>query len=536
MPKKFPKRPTPFAKTITRTSRGKEQPHIGKEAASLPPSFPVFPVVGVGASAGGLEAFTAFLKHLPTDSGMAFVLIQHLDPKQPSELADLLSKATKMPVLEVSASTPLEPDHVYVMAPGVNLSMSDGQLRTEARSIGWNLPIDHFLRSLAQTRSSKAIGVVLSGTASDGTMGLKAVKAEGGITFAQEPSSAKFDGMPRSAMAAGVVDFVLRPEEIAKRLVKLTRHPSYVVQGSEENENDAQKTESGLNRIFHALRTVTGNDFTHYKHTTIRRRVQRRLILRGIDSVGNYAAYLNEDPAEVRALSDDLLICVTAFFRDPEALEALQGRIFPEVLKNRAPEDPIRIWVPGCATGEEAYSIAICLTEFLDRSGADVPMQIFATDISDNALERARAGIYTTSALAQVSAARLKRFFVKTTGGYQIAKFIRESCIFARQNVTRDPPFRNLDLISCCNLLIYLGPVLQRKVLSTFHYALKPRGFLMLGHSESVGPLSQSFLPQDKRLRLYARRPGQDPLILQILTAEPHEFKDAGPAPTSESE
>jgi two-component system CheB/CheR fusion protein len=303
------------------------------------------------------------------------------------------------------------------------------------------------------------------------------------------------------------VDFVLTPEEIAKRLVRLTRHPSYVPLKSEGDEEDVQKAESELDRIFKVLRTVTGNDFTHYKHTTIRRRLHRRLVLRAFEKLSDYVSYLEENPAEVRALADDLLICVTAFFRDAEALEALDNSVFPQMIKNREPDTPIRIWVPGCATGEEAYSIAICLTEFLERSGATAPMRIFATDISESALEKARAGIYAIPALDGVSPTRLKRFFVKARDGYQIAKSIRSTCIFAQQNVTKDPPFYNLDLISCCNMLIYFGPVLQRKVLSTFHYALKPGGILMLGPSESVGPLSHSFSPLVKKLKLYVNQP-----------------------------
>ena len=403
--------------------------------------------------------------------------------------------------------------------------MSDGHLRAEERVEGRHLPIDYFLRSLASDNTSKAIGIILSGTASDGTLGLKAVKAEGGITFAQEPSSAKFDGKPRSAIAAGVVDFVLAPEEIAKRLVRLAQHP-YAATKTEEDSEAGQETESALNRILHVLRSVTGNDFTHYKHATIRRRIQRRMVLHGSEKPDDYLTYLQENHAEARALADDLLICVTSFFREPEALEVLAARVFPEILKNRSPEDAIRIWVPGCATGEEAYSVAICLTEFLERSGANVPFQIFASDISEGAVEKARAGIYGMPALADVSPARLKRFFVKANGGFQIAKSIRESCIIAKQNIAKDPPFHNLDLITCCNVLIYFGPVLQRKALATFHYALKPGGFLMLGPSESVGPLSHAFSPLDKKFRLYSKQPGSGPLNLPVLASEPLEAGD----------
>ncbi len=478
-----------------------------------------FPIVGVGASAGGLEAFSAFLHYLPTNSGMAFVLIQHLDPRQPSGLTDLLSKATRMPVVEVTADMPIEPNHVYVIAAAVRLRMSDGYIRVEDRAAGRNLPIDYFLKSLSRENTSRAIGIVLSGTASDGTLGLKEVKAEGGITFAQEPSSAKFDGMPRSAIAAGVVDFVLPPQEIARRLIRLVHHPYVARRG---DEDDAQKeTESALNRIFLVLRSVTGNDFTYYKHTTIQRRIRRRMALHSSEKLTDYLAYLQENPAEVRALAEDLLICVTSFFREPESFETLKAKVLPEILKKKSPEEPIRIWVPGCATGEEAYSIAICLNESLERSGAPVPYQIFATDISESAIEKARTGIYPAAALADMSPARVKRFFEKVGGGYQIAKSIRENCIFAPQNVAKDPPFHNLDLISCCNVLIYFGPVLQKKVLSTFHYALKPGGCLMLGPSESVGPLSYAFSPLDKKIRLYSKQPWSPPFSVPYREVEP---------------
>jgi two-component system CheB/CheR fusion protein len=423
--------------TAARTANGKKlfsSPAIKKAEVSSS-----FPIVGVGASAGGLEAFTAFLKGLPSDSGMAFVLIQHLDPKQHSELGELLSRATKMPVVDVAADTLIEPNHVYVKAPAVNLSVADGYLQAKARPEGRNLPIDYFLRSLAQDRRSKAIGIILSGTASDGTVGLKAVKADGGVTFAQEPSSAKVDGMPRSAIAAGVADFVMAPDQMAKRLVRLARHLHLELNSPEDDAG--QEVQFALNRIFQLLRSVTGNDFTHYKHTTIRRRIHRRMVLHANEGLDDYVAYLQENPTEVRALADDLLICVTSFFREPDYFEALATEVFPELLNGKSPEESIRVWVPGCATGEEAYSITICLTEFLERAGANVPIQIFASDISEAAIEKARAGIYAAPALAQVSPGRLRRFFVKANGGYQIAKSIRESCIFAEQNIIERSAF-----------------------------------------------------------------------------------------------
>jgi two-component system CheB/CheR fusion protein len=531
MARKIPRLKKRSAIAAKPASRAKERPSSegtgGEGAQPSVGSKQSFPIVGVGASAGGLEAFTAFLTHLPSDPGMAFVLIQHLDPKQPSQLTDLLSKATKMPVLEVKTDTPVEINHAYVIAPGVCLSISDGHLRAEPRGPGRTLPIDHFLRSLAHDKSSNAVGVVLSGTASDGTLGLKAVKAEGGITFVQDPSSAKFDGMPRSAMAAGVVDFVLAPADIAKRLVQLARHP-YVTSKSDQHPDVAPDADFDLNKTFHLLRTITGNDFTHYKHPTLRRRIHRRMVLHAYEKLSDYATYLQENPAEVRALADDLLICVTSFFREPEAFEVLARKVFPAILKNRPPEDAIRIWVPGCATGEEAYSIAICLTEVLESSGANVPIQIFATDVSESVVEKARAGRYGLPALVDISPARLKRFFVKTNSEYEIHKSIRETCIFAKQNIAKDPPFHNLDLISCCNVLIYFGTVLQRKALSIFHYALRPNGFLMLGPSESLGALPNAFLPVDKKVKLYSKRVGGHPINVQFAANEPLAVKEPG--------
>jgi len=511
-------------KAATPASRGERQNESAQPVAGPKKSFPI---VGVGASAGGLEAFTAFLTHLPSDPGMAFVLIQHLDPNQPSQLPDILSKATRMPVLEVKTDTSVEANRVYVMSPGVCLSLADERLRVEPRSQGRQLPIDFFFRSLASVKTSNAVGIVLSGTASDGTLGLKAVKAEGGITFVQDPKSAKFDGMPRSAVAAGVADFVLPPADIAKRLVQLARHP-YVARKPEPHDDAAQEVGFDLNRIFHLLRTVTGNDFTHYKHSTIHRRIQRRMVLHGDATLGDYVAYLLQNQAETRALADDLLICVTSFFREPEAFEVLAGKVFPAMLKGRSAEDAIRIWVPGCATGEEAYAIAICVTEVLEASGANVPVQIFATDVSEPALDKARAGKYSLPALAEISPARLKRFFAKINGEYQIDKAIRGACIFAKQNITKDPPFRNLDLISCCNVLIYFGAVLQRKALSVFHYALKPNGFLLLGHSETTSPLPKAFLPLDKKVKLYSKKAWDQPLNVPAAMSEPLAGQEPG--------
>ncbi len=467
------------------------------------PAFPA--IVGVGASAGGLEAFTELLNHLPDDTGMAFVLIQHLDPKHESHLAELLSRTCKMPVSEVKGETRADANHVYVIPPRCNLGISDGVLDTSPRpDSGPNMPIDSFLRALAADRGRKALGVILSGTASDGTLGLQAIKAAGGITFAQEMQTAKYDGMPKSAIARGVVDLVLPPAGIARQLVALARSSHLPV---EPGAPIAPPCDPKLAKILRLLRSATGVDFTHYKHSTLTRRIKRRMALRGFETLDAYGRGLERNGEEAKALCETCLITVTQFFREPGIFEELKKRVFPALVENRTSEDPIRIWVPGCATGEEAYSIAICLMQFLDGANVNVPFEIFATDISETAIEKARAGIYTGATLAHVSPQELARFFTPSERGYQIAKIIRDVCVFARHNLAQDPPFSRLDLISCCNVLIYLGGVLQRKVWSTLHYALKPSGFLVLGPSESIGTLTESFHQVGKIHKIYCVRP-----------------------------
>ncbi len=500
-----PKRRTiPSRKTSTAAVRPVSASAIRRPTAELVDGSPA-KIVGVGASAGGLEAFTELLSHLPDDTGMAFVLIQHLDPSHDSHLTELLSKASKMPVSEVKGETRVEANRVYVIPPRCNLGISGGVLDTTARpASGRNMPIDSFLSALAADRGSRALGVGLSGTASDGTLGLQAIKAAGGVTFAQEMRTAKFDSMPRSAIAAGVVDFVLPPAAIARELVAIARNSLSAIDPLEAIEPQRDR---GLTKILRLVRSATRVDFTHYKPSTLTRRIKRRMTLRGFENLEAYSRHLEQNREEANALCEDCLITVTAFFREPAVFEELKRRVFPPLIENRVAGDPIRIWVPGCATGEEAYSIAICLMEFLDDTGVSVPFEIFATDISETAVAKARAGAYSGAALAHVSPQRLARFFTRTERGYQIAKVIRDVCVFARHNVAEDPPFSKLDLISCCNVLIYLGAVLQRKVLSILNYALKPTGFLVLGPSESIGNLSESFHQVDKTHKIYCLLP-----------------------------
>lgn len=492
-----------------------------------------FPVAGVGASAGGLEAFTALLKALPADTGIAFVLVQHMDPTHESILPKLLAKATAMPVHEVGDGMLVEPNRVYVIPPNARMTISQGFLRLTSRAegSGRNLPIDAFFCALAADLQRGAIGIVLSGLASDGTQGLEAIKAEGGITFAQDEKSARFSGMPLSAAAAGCVDSVLPPEEIAAELTRIGRHPYIRSQQLGEPPLPPDSSDEAIRRICVLMRTATGVDFELYKPATVQRRIARRMLLKKAEGLENYLQLLKKDSAEVLALCEDTFIHVTGFFRDPERLEALPTAVFARVLAKRPPGQPLRVWVPGCSSGEEAYSIAMLLLEEFGKQTSQCGIQIFGTDVSERAVEQARAGIYPESAMAQVSRARRARFFVKVEGGYQVANAIRELCVFARHDLTRDPPFSKLDLISCRNVLIYMGPVLQKKVLETLHYALKPAGYLFLGKSESLGEHTNLFVIEDNKNKIYSRRPGAGPPYLgAAVPALPGQAHIAGAA------
>jgi len=467
-----------------------------------------------------LEAFSLLLQHLPSNTGMAFVLIQHLDPTHASQLPEILARKSGMPVREVHGDTGVEPDHVYIAPASNNLRIENGVLRAVSRPTAAgvrNMAIDDFLESLAKERGNMAFGIILSGTASDGTLGLKAIKAEGGITLAQEPGSAKFDGMPSSAIAAGAVDFVLAPEAIAKQLVSLASHPYLSQQPAAEPQKEITPAAGGdLTAIFTVLRAATGIDFTYYKHNTILRRIERRMALHGIESLKDYSRKLRHDAAEAKVLAQEFLINVTAFFREPETYKTLKDTVFPALLEHRSQDDPIRVWIPGCSTGEEAYSIAIVLTEFLEEHGAACGIQIFATDLSDSVIERARSGVYLENAVSGVSPERLRRFFINRDRVFQINQSIRGVCVFAKQDLTKDPPFSKIDLISCCNLLIYLGPLLQKRAISLFHYALKPGGFLVLGSSESIGSYADSFQTVDRKQRIYSKKVSSGPLTLDL--------------------
>src|SRR5947207_2794490 len=476
------------------------------------------PIVGIGGSAGGFEAAMDLLRHLPPRTGMAFVIVQHLDPHHSSRLPNLLGKATSMPVSEVTETITPKPDAVYVQPPNKCVIAKNGKLTLVTRTEKLNVAIDHFFESLAEECGSRGIGVVLSGTGSDGTAGLRAIKAAGGLTFAQSEESAKFDAMPRSAIRAGFVDLALTPREIAREIERIANHP-YLrrpLSDPEEIEKAAYKQADDLGRIFLSLKKQTGVDFSAYKETTLLRRIQRRMALHRLDKMSQYARFLRDNKKETEALFDDLLINVTRFFRDEAVFRALKKCFLPALLKNKSKDrqPELRAWVPGCASGEEVYSLAISILETLGSKPSKMRIQIFGTDLSESVIEHARLGIYSSAIEKDVSPARLKRFFVKRDGTYQIHRNVRDICTFARQNITADPPFSRLDLISCRNVLIYLSPELHKRCIPQFHYALNAGGYLILGPAESVGLYDELFKLVDKKNKIYSK----------IATTTPQKF------------
>lgn len=470
----------------------------------------VFPIVGIGASAGGLEAFSQLLSALPADVGMAFVFVSHLDPTHESAMTELLARQTIMPVHTVQDGMSVQANTVYVIPPNAEMTIAGSVLKLSRRKRGVpSLPVDIFFRSLAAAHGKNSIGIILSGTASDGSLGITAIKNEGGITFAQDSKSAKYDGMPSSAVATRCVDFVLPPAGIAAELMNIRKHP-YLTQLPETIQD---LPDGDLPHLFRILKQTSKVDFSEYKPATIRRRILRRMALKKLENIKDYVRYLREDHNEAEALYHDILINVTSFFRNPEAFDALKQAAYPTIFKNRGPKDPIRVWVPGCSTGEEVYSHAICLVEYISEIGADVTLQVFGTDLSEIAIQKARAGIFKESIVTDVSPTRRARFFNKIEEGYQISKSIRDICIFARQNVFNDPPFSRMDIVSCRNLLIYLGPALQRRVIPIFHYALKPNGYLMVGNTEGlVGNGTDLFGMADKKSRIYLKKQVSSPV------------------------
>ena len=468
----------------------------------------LFPVIGVGASAGGLEAFKKLLKAIPENSGMAYILVQHLDPRHDSILSDLLQKVTKIPVHEISDNVHVEPDHIYIIPSNKLLTATDGILQLSARPPKnyKNMPIDLFFSSLAAVHQNHAIGVVLSGTGIDGTQGLTDIKNCGGITFAQAQQSAAYDAMPQNAINAGVVDFILSPEEIPSQLSIL--HDKNKGNNAINGGKKEQILQNEFKQILALLRNRKGVDFTYYKQPTIHRRIERRIALSMQGTLADYLLYLRESVSEQDLLYQDLLIPVTPFFRDPKIFENICENILPALMQQRTGNDPLRIWVAGCSTGEEAYSMAICIHEYLSKTetAPNPIVQIFATDISDLAITKARNAVYSKKEVHGVSAARLQQFFTVADGNYRIKKPIRDTCVFAYHNYLKDPPFAKMDLISCRNSLIYLEPFLQKKALTTFHYALKEKGYLLLGKSETTGQAAELFNAIDKTSKIFSRK------------------------------
>ncbi|POY36585.1 chemotaxis protein CheR [Solitalea longa] len=474
-----------------------------------------FPIVAIGASAGGLEAVSELLKNLPPDTGMAFLYVQHLSPDHKSMLSSLLAKTTSMKVQEATNKELMLPNNVYVIPPDKEMNIMDGMIKITPRpeTPKVNFPIDILFASLAETHNENVIGVILSGSATDGTRGMKAIKREGGLTFAQD-DTAKFSSMPKSAIAAGVVDFVLSPQKIAQEISQLSTHsfinPNNDYKGAHspklDGETEIDNANLDLKTILHLLHKTQGVDFSQYKMTTIKRRILRRMLLHKIKSLNEYVTLLKEKNDEVNILYQDLLINVTAFFRDTETHQYLKTTLLPRLLKSKKPDEPLRIWVAACATGEEAYSIAITLLEIQSSKFTNIPIQIFATDLDAKAIAKARTGEYSTSELEEVSPKRLQRFYTQTPNGFRVAKSVRDMCVFAQHNVLADPPFARVDFISCCNLLIYLDTAAQKKTIAIFHYALNENGVLMLGKAETVGQSTQLFSPFNKNYKIYTRR------------------------------
>jgi two-component system CheB/CheR fusion protein len=463
-----------------------------------------FPIVALGASAGGLEAFEQFFRAMPADSGMGFVLVQHLDPSHASILTEILQRSTAMPVVEAQEQMAVAPNRVHVIPPNRDMAIFHGTLRLSVPTVprGQRMPIDAFLRSLAEDQGENAVGVILSGTGTDGTLGLRAVFGAGGLCLVQEPASAKFGGMPESAIKAGYGTRVLTPEQMPQALRDGTR-PLPIRQA----ESVPSPAAGGLGRILMLLRSATGHDFSQYKKSTLARRVERRMSQHGIEDAEVYARFLKERPAEVQLLFRGLLINVTSFFRDPQAFVALKTEVLAALLAGKPENYVLRAWVAGCATGEEAYSIAMLLRELMDEAAHNFKVQLYSTDLDDDAIATARAGLYPPNIAQDVTPERLRRFSTKEDIGYRVNKEIREMVVFAVQSVIKDPPFTPLDLLACRNLLIYLDPELQNRLIPAFHYALKPGGALFLSPSESIGGHSELFEPIDRKWKLYRAKP-----------------------------
>ncbi|OQX26006.1 MAG: hypothetical protein BWK80_12700 [Desulfobacteraceae bacterium IS3] len=491
---------------------------ISNNSMSEKPSY----IVGIGASAGGLEALQTFFNHMPAQNGLGFVVIQHLSPDYKSLMVELLSKHTQMEVLRAEDGMSIRPNCVYLIPPKKNMAVHGGNLylSDQPERHGLNLPIDVFLRSLAEDQEDRAIGIILSGTGSDGTRGVRAIKGEGGMVIVQSEETAKFDGMPKSAISTGLADYVLSPDRMPEEILKFINHPC--IADKKEPDEVIVKEEDSFSRILNILRKRTAVDFTYYKPATVVRRIERRMGIVQVRSIEDYIVYLHQNSNEINSLFKDLLISVTKFFRDSESYEVLKETVIPSIFENAAKRGSktIRVWVAGCATGEEAYSLAMLLQDHLYAGRQEFEVKVFATDIDKNAIELAGIGLYPDSIAADMEVKFLSRYFEKRGDGYQVKRSLRETVVFALQNVIKDPPFTKIDLISCRNLLIYFQPALQKKVFSIFNYSLLPDGYLFLGSSETVGEMTHAFDPVDSRHRIY-RHSGQGTLPIKDVIAMP---------------
>jgi len=486
-----------------------------------------FPIVGIGASAGGLEALSAFLKNVPKNSGMAFVIVQHMEPNRECILVELLQSATTMKVAQVQKKTFVQPDCVYVIPPNKDMSIQHREMHLfdPIPPHTQRLPIDFFFMSLAVDQQERSVGVILSGTGTDGTSGLRAIKEKGGVVFVQEPSSAKFDGMPRSAIEEGLADVISPVEALPEKIVSHLKQ-RLLIDMSDQDQDQAGNVLSSFDNVMILLRSQTGHDFSSYKKNTVYRRIERRMGIHQIDKIADYVLFLQDNPQELELLFKELLIGVTSFFREPTEWELLKTKVMPELLAERAPSNTLRVWVSGCSTGEEAYSLAIVFKEVLDqlRPSQEFSMQIFATDLDRGAIDKAREGVFSANIAEDMSPERLNRYFVKVGRGYQIVKTIRDMVIFAQQSMIKDPPFTKIDILTCRNLLIYLTPELQKRLMPLFHYSLNPDGFLFLGSAEAVGNATDLFKPLDRKSRIYQRL---QPLLQKELVEFPTSFSPA---------
>jgi two-component system CheB/CheR fusion protein len=470
-----------------------------------------FPVVGIGASAGGLEALEKFFQNMPPNPRMAFVVVTHLDPSHTSMMPGLLQKHSSLRVVEVEDGMKIAPNHVYVIPPDRDMGIIKGTLQLMKTEVTPRprAPVNYFFRHLAADRREKAVGIILSGMGSDGTLGIKSIKGELGMVMVQEPASARYNGMPDSAIATGLADYVLPPEKMPDQLVEYVNR---LVMGVPKALPPEEIATQALQKVHMLLRSATGHDFSGYKASTILRRIQRRMNVHQIEDMSNYVAYLQRNLEEVKTLFRELLIGVTNFFRDSEAFDVLKAKVLPILLENKPYNQSLRAWVPGCSTGEEAYSLAIILREFMDELNREVNVQIFATDIDNESIEKARMGTYPGDIAADVSPERLRKFFEREDDSYRINRGIREMLLFAAQSVIKDPPLTKLDLICCRNLLIYLNTDLQKRLLPLFHYSLNPDGILFLGSSETIGGAMDLFMPIDHKWKIYKRKSVQSPL------------------------